>query len=143
MSYLNPVRFHFAGRFRADVSTVNNNMAHFDDANFKPDFQKPFSNASDRSNWQPAGTGAWRLLNCTVTRAYNADGTAASTSSEDAAVDGQNWLRNIGPDGKPKPMGSAEVAMTLKAPPPGRPARFAASSPLRLDDFRHKPATST
>ena len=64
MSYLHPIRLHFAGRFRADVSTVNNNRQHFNNDSFTPDFQKPFSGASDRSNWQPAGTGAWRLLDC-------------------------------------------------------------------------------
>jgi hypothetical protein len=85
MSYLHPIRLHFAGRFRADVSTVNNNSAHFDNGNFNPDIQKPLSGANDRSNWQPAGTGAWRLIGCTVTSAWRASGTA-STPSEDAAV---------------------------------------------------------
>jgi hypothetical protein len=29
MSYLSSPRLHFAGRFRADVSTVNNYVTHF------------------------------------------------------------------------------------------------------------------
>ena len=86
MSYLHPVRLHFAGRFRADVSTVNNSLVHYTDGNFDPIFQKPLSGGNDRSNWQPAGTGAWRLLDCEVTRACRADGTAATTPSEDAVV---------------------------------------------------------
>jgi hypothetical protein len=83
VSYLHPIRLHFAGRFRADVSTVNNDPQHFDDANFNPDLQKPFSGGTDGSNWQPAGTGAWRLLDCRVTRHYRADGSAASTPADD------------------------------------------------------------
>jgi hypothetical protein len=86
VSYLHPIRLHFAGRFRADVSTVNNNTQHFDDENFKPDMQKPLSGGADRSNWQPAGTGAWRLLDCQVTRHYRADGSAAMTPADDIAI---------------------------------------------------------
>lgn len=86
MTYLHPVRLHFAGRFRADVSTVNNVAKRFDSESFNSDFQKPFSGKKDGSNWQPAGTGAWRLLDCHVTRHYRSDGTFASTSGEDIAV---------------------------------------------------------
>jgi hypothetical protein len=86
VSYLHPTRLHFAGRFRADVSTVNNNPQHFDDDNFSPDLQKPLSGGNDRSNWQPAGTGAWRLLDCRVTRHYRADWPAASTPADDLAI---------------------------------------------------------
>ena len=67
MSYLHPIRLHFAGRFRADVSTVNNNRQHFDNQNFNPNFQLPGNN---KGMWQPAGTGAWRLLDCRVTSVH-------------------------------------------------------------------------
>jgi hypothetical protein len=67
VSYLNPVRIHFAGKFRADVSTVNNDPAHFDNSNFvRPDDQLP---GNSGGWWQPAGTGAWRIDRCTVTSA--------------------------------------------------------------------------
>jgi hypothetical protein len=67
MSYLHPVRIHFAGQFRADVSTVNNYAPHYDIETFKiPDDQLP-GNANGW--WQPAGTGAWRLDRCRVTAA--------------------------------------------------------------------------
>src|SRR4051812_7223984 len=36
MSNLNPTRVHFAGLFRADVSTFNNDDRHFDSATFTP-----------------------------------------------------------------------------------------------------------
>ena len=86
MSYLHPVRLHFAGGFRADVSTVNNDPAHFDNHHFQPNFQLPGPGATN-GWWQPAGTGAWRLVDCQVTRACRADGPATSNSAEDSAVD--------------------------------------------------------
>ncbi len=85
MSYLHPVRLHFAGRFRADVSTVNNNPEHFDTATFTPIFQRPLCCGGDRSNWQPAGTGSWRLLDVAVTRHTRLDGVATNLA-DDVAV---------------------------------------------------------
>jgi hypothetical protein len=85
MSYLHPVRLHFSGSFRADVSTVNNDTTHFDNTNFDPKFQTPGPGATN-GWWQPAGTGAWRLLDCSVKRACRDDGTAAATPAEDGAV---------------------------------------------------------
>ncbi len=41
MSYLDPVRLHFAGRFQADVSTVNNDPTHYNNATFKPEYLLP------------------------------------------------------------------------------------------------------
>jgi hypothetical protein len=86
MSYLHPIRLHFAGRFRADVATVNNRPAHFNNDAFTPALQLPLSGAADRTNWQPAGTAAWRLLDCRVTRACRADGSFAATLAEDGTV---------------------------------------------------------
>ena len=40
MSYLNALTLHFAGRFQADPSTVNNDPGHFDNAAFKPSHPK-------------------------------------------------------------------------------------------------------
>ncbi len=48
MSYLDRVRLHFAGEFRADVSTVNNDATHYDSANFSEDFQKPQTDTAKR-----------------------------------------------------------------------------------------------
>jgi len=41
MSYLNPLRLHFAGRFQANPSTVNNDPQHFDNATFTANDQLP------------------------------------------------------------------------------------------------------
>ena len=40
MSYLDNIRLVFTGKFQADVSTVNNDVRHFDNATFDPGFQK-------------------------------------------------------------------------------------------------------
>jgi hypothetical protein len=86
VSYLHPVRPHFAGRFRADVSTVNNNREHFDTSTFTPIFQRPRCCGGDGSNWQPAGTGSWRLLDVAVTRHTRLEGGAATNLADDVAV---------------------------------------------------------
>jgi hypothetical protein len=86
VSYLHPVRLHFSGSFRADVSTVNNVTDRFNNATFQDQFQLPLSGAQDGSNWEPAGTGAWRLVDCHVTRACRDDGPAAVTPADDRAV---------------------------------------------------------
>jgi hypothetical protein len=39
LSYLSYPRLHFAGRFQADPSTVNNDPEHFDDARFVAGYQ--------------------------------------------------------------------------------------------------------
>lgn len=82
MSYLDPIRLHFSGRFQADPSTVNNDPANFDNATFDP----------TNGMWNPTGSGAWRLVDCRVTRVCYSDGTSSTLSSEDSAV----GLRVIG-----------------------------------------------
>jgi hypothetical protein len=84
MSYLNPTRVHFAGQFRADVSTVNNDDLHFDSATFTPNDQDYGSGASN-GWWQPSGTGVWRLCGCTITAAAW-DGNFATTGAQDPVV---------------------------------------------------------
>jgi hypothetical protein len=84
MSYLNPTRVHFAGLFRADVSTVNNDDQHFDSRAFTPNDQD-YGDQTDNGWWQPSGTGAWRLCGCTITgAAWN--GKFASTSTGDPVI---------------------------------------------------------
>jgi hypothetical protein len=84
MSYLNPTRVHFAGQFRADVSTVNNDDQHFNSATFVPNDQDYGPGASN-GWWQPSGTGAWRLSGCAITAAAW-DGQVATTSQGDPVV---------------------------------------------------------
>lgn len=77
MSYLLGPRLHFAGRFKANVSTVNNDPRHFNNATFKPDDQKP-----PNGSWNPGGSAAWQLIGCTVTGAVLGDGTVLKASDD-------------------------------------------------------------
>jgi hypothetical protein len=82
MSYLGYPRIHFAGAFQADVSTVNNNPANFDDGRFLARFQR----AGGRGSWNPRGTGAWRMRDCRVTSVLSADGRPAGDPATTATV---------------------------------------------------------
>jgi hypothetical protein len=79
MSYLGPLRLHFAGRFQAAPSTVNNDPTHFDNAAFVPSFQKLQGPHMHPANgwWNPRGDAVWRLIGCRVTSAFTADGSPA------------------------------------------------------------------
>ncbi|HZL56631.1 MAG TPA: ferritin-like protein [Bryobacteraceae bacterium] len=83
MSYLLPPRLHFAGRFQADVSTVNNNPLNFDARTFRANFGTP---SPGRGSWNPGGTGAWRLSECTVQRVVYRDGSTGDHHVTDPVV---------------------------------------------------------
>src|ERR1700687_3436007 len=82
MSYLTGPRLHFAGRFRADVSTVNNRVTHFQNPDNPPD-----------QSWNASGTGSWNLIGCTIKNAVLSDGTAALAAADDPVV-GQSLAQN-------------------------------------------------
>ena len=72
MSYLNPLRLHFFGRFQAAVSTVNNDPANFNNATFVTSDREP-----PNGGWNPRGDADWRLIGCRITAAWLADGSKA------------------------------------------------------------------
>jgi hypothetical protein len=76
MSYLNALRLHFAGQFQANVSTVNNDPAHFDNKNFQPGYQQLQGPGMQPPNgwFSPQGDAAFRLLGCKVTSAWMLSG---------------------------------------------------------------------
>jgi hypothetical protein len=78
MSYLNPLRLHFAGKFQAAPSTVNNDITHYDNATFKPEYQKPQTTDQPNGWWNPDGDAYWRLFGCKITSAFLVDGTPAT-----------------------------------------------------------------
>jgi hypothetical protein len=81
MSYLSPLRLHFAGRFQASPSTVNNDPLHYDNSTFVAAFQeRQTGNTPDQINgwWNPRGDAAWRLIGCRVTAAWSATGKPAA-----------------------------------------------------------------
>ncbi|WP_448205834.1 hypothetical protein [Azospirillum sp. sgz302134] len=74
MSYLTGPRLNFTGKFIADVSTVNN---------YPNNYERKRYTAEDYADWNigywnPYGTGVWRLTDCVVTNAVNADGSSAA-----------------------------------------------------------------
>lgn len=83
MSYLNNLRLVFTGEFQADVSTVNNDVRHYDNATFEERFQEFQQGNLMNGWWNPVGSGAFRLINCKVTAVYYQDGTS---STEDPIV---------------------------------------------------------
>ena len=62
MSYLNPLRLHFAGRFQAAVSTINNTPSNYGEVD------------PATVGWNPGGDGDYRLVGCQVTAAFGTDG---------------------------------------------------------------------
>jgi hypothetical protein len=86
MSYLGVPRLVFAGKFQADVSTVNNDPEHFDTARFQPSYQQlgqPSATGMTDGWWNPRGTGAWRFVDCVVTSVVYGDWTVCMDSSAD------------------------------------------------------------
>lgn len=79
MSYLGPLRLHFAGRFQAATSSVNNDSTHFDNSTFLPSFQElQEPDGGSANGWfDPRGDADFRLIGCRVTSAFLADGSPA------------------------------------------------------------------
>jgi hypothetical protein len=75
MSYLNSLRLHFAGQFQANISTVNNDPAHFDNASFQSSYQAMQGASGPPNGWfNPSGDANFRLLGCSVTSAWTSSG---------------------------------------------------------------------
>jgi hypothetical protein len=76
MSYLNALRLHFSGRFQANVSTVNNDPGHFDNASFQASYQQMQGiNMNPPNGWfNPQGDADWRFLGCKITSAWTPAG---------------------------------------------------------------------
>jgi hypothetical protein len=74
VSYLDPPRLHFAGRFQAAISTVNNDPTHFDNATFKPEYQERMNRTGLNGWFNPRGDADWRLIGCRVTSAVGSNG---------------------------------------------------------------------
>ncbi len=76
MSYMNALRLHFFGQFQSNVSTVNNDPGHYDNAIFKPSYQAmQGANMRPPNGWfNPQGDAAFRLLGCAVTAAWTPAG---------------------------------------------------------------------
>ena len=78
MSALHLPRLVFSGDFQADVSTVNNDVRHYDVDTFEPRFQQPQVGPSLDGWFNPTGSGAFRLIGCIVRSALRTDGAEAT-----------------------------------------------------------------
>lgn len=87
MSYLNNTRLVFSGAFQADISTVNNDVRHYDNATFEPRFQDLRLENGALNGWfNPTGSGAFRLIDCRITQVCYSDGTTTKSAQQDSAV---------------------------------------------------------
>lgn len=88
MSYLHVPQLVFTGDFQADVSTVNNDVRHYDNDSFEPRFQDPQAPGSQVLNgwWNPRGGAVFRFVNCVVRQATGGDGTTFSDPAGDSIV---------------------------------------------------------
>ena len=68
MSFFTVPRLAFSGTYQADVSTVNNDVRHFDNDTFQPNFQE-FGQGTTNGWYNPEGTGDFRLIGVRVHQA--------------------------------------------------------------------------
>lgn len=74
MPYLNSLNVVFTGDFRSDVSTVNNDVRHYDNATFQKRFQLPRDGNLQNGWWNPTGGALFQFLNCTVRQCIQENG---------------------------------------------------------------------
>jgi len=86
MSYLHSPRLVFSGDFEADVSTVNNDVRHYDVATFERRFQEPSAGNVQNGWWNPSGGSAFRFVGCRVRGAVYDDGTATADAAAEPLV---------------------------------------------------------
>lgn len=87
MPYLLRPRLHFAGFFEADPPTANNAIEHYDITKFKPQYVKRSRTSSvSYGEYDPSGSGRFRVLECKVTRACYSDGRDAVEAADDPVI---------------------------------------------------------
>jgi hypothetical protein len=96
MSYLHAPRLVFTGDFLSDVSTVNNDTAHYNNTTFQPNFQQPGRGATN-GWWNPEGGAVFDFQNCSVKQIFLPDGTTQTSHSGDLII-GQAV---VGAEGRP------------------------------------------
>lgn len=98
MSYLNTPHLVFSGDFISDVSTVNNDPQHYNNATFEPSYQEPGQGASN-GWWNPEGGATFDFQKCFVKQCELEDGSTISKAVDDpivgAVITGSNQ-RNTG-----------------------------------------------
>ena len=86
MSYLHTPRLVFSGSFQADVSTVNNDVRHYDNSTFEPRFQELPDGNVRNGWWNPSGGAIFQLAGCAVKQVTDADGTVSRSAADDPVI---------------------------------------------------------
>lgn len=88
MSYLHTPRLVFSGDFLSDVSTVNNDTAHYNNATFEPSFQKQAlpGNSSSNGWWNPEGGAVFNFQKCTIKNYTLSSGKQVSHKDGDGLI---------------------------------------------------------
>ncbi|RAJ04246.1 hypothetical protein LX64_03126 [Chitinophaga skermanii] len=88
MSYFDRTHLVFSGDFLSDVSTVNNDPAHYNNATFKPEYQIPREQGSPIMNgwWNPVGGANFIFQNCNVQMVSMNDGNIKDDPTGDFVV---------------------------------------------------------
>lgn len=82
MAYLHLPRIIFSGDFISDVSTVNNDPAHYNNKTFKPSFQE-YGEGSKNGWWNPEGGATFDFKDCLVKRVTYSNGEEESPDMPD------------------------------------------------------------
>lgn len=85
MSYLHSPRLVFSGDFLSDVSTVNNDVTHYNNETFTSNFQQ-YGTGSTNGWWNPEGGAVFNFKNCIVQQLTMPDGTSVTDASSDIIV---------------------------------------------------------
>lgn len=78
MSFLHTPRLVFSGDFLSDVSTVNNDPAHYNNKTFKKSFQE-FGEGAKNGWWNPEGGAVFDFQNCSIKQLISKDGTVSDS----------------------------------------------------------------
>ena len=85
MSYLHDPKIIFTGDFMSDVSTVNNDVRHYDNADFQKRFQEPQKGKVMNGWWNPEGGANFTFINCAVKKGFLPNGNI-STADQDLVI---------------------------------------------------------
>ena len=106
MSYINPPRLHFSGRFFTDPSTVNNIPSNFEGPKNE--------NNPGNWNWNPYGHHDFYFIGCTVTKVVYSDGSSCEDPEGDSII-GRTICSNLTPkDKKPSKAKIADIDVNLQ-----------------------------
>ncbi|HEX2682941.1 MAG TPA: hypothetical protein VHL77_03355, partial [Ferruginibacter sp.] len=83
MSYLNKLRFHFAGDFFANPSTINNVSDYFETVPFDRNVLWKREDQNNQNGlWNPEGAHSFRFRNIKVTSAFLSNGAPVQPASD-------------------------------------------------------------